>query len=118
MTAFVTKAAEDAMTEAFLAEFERRGARLAEATGLVREMLPFVGLCLRARRAGPASDIDAMNDLMSRAGGVLAADSADDDPYRRAAQQSLDARREGMARARADGTAERAVDDLLKILGK
>jgi hypothetical protein len=47
-----------------------------------------------------------------------AADSADDDPYRRAAQQSLDARREGMARARADGTAERAVDDLLKILGK
>jgi hypothetical protein len=47
-----------------------------------------------------------------------AADSADDDPYRRAAQQSLDAEREGLARARADGTAERAVDDLLKILGK
>jgi hypothetical protein len=46
------------------------------------------------------------------------ADSADDDPYRRAAQQSLDAEREGLARARADGTAERAVDDLLKILGK
>jgi hypothetical protein len=46
------------------------------------------------------------------------ADSADDDPYRRAAHQSLDARREGMARAREDGTAERAVDDLLKILGK
>jgi hypothetical protein len=47
-----------------------------------------------------------------------ATDSADDDPYRRAAQQSLDAEREGLARARADGTAERAVDDLLKILGK
>jgi hypothetical protein len=49
---------------------------------------------------------------------VRATDSADDDPYRRAAQQSLDAEREGLARARADGTAERAVDDLLKILGK
>jgi hypothetical protein len=48
----------------------------------------------------------------------LTTDSADDDPYRRAAQQSLDAEREGLARARADGTAERAVDDLLKILGK
>jgi hypothetical protein len=43
---------------------------------LVREMLPFVGMCRTAYRAGPVSDIDAMNDLMSRAGGVLAADSA------------------------------------------
>jgi hypothetical protein len=57
-------------------EAKRLQARLTEATGLVREMLPYVGLCLRAHRAGPASDIDAMNDLMSRAGGVLAADSA------------------------------------------
>jgi hypothetical protein len=33
-------------------------------------------LCWFGLHAGPASDIDAMNDLMSRAGGVLAADSA------------------------------------------
>jgi hypothetical protein len=42
MTAFVTKAAEDAMTEAFLAEFERRGARLAEAERHLRNMYAMV----------------------------------------------------------------------------
>jgi hypothetical protein len=108
MTAFVTKAAEDAMTEAFLAEFERRGARLAEAERLL------AGAHYHKSCAKVSEDEwwAAYHEFFATA------DSADDDPYRRAAQQSLDAEREGLARARADGTAERAVDDLLKILGK